>query len=147
MNTEFLNRALEIARNGLASTWRNVATSFKALATSKAVWLACGIVFVGGFWLGHTEGAAGKRALRSEMVKLGSHADQLAATAKSDRAHIVSLEAKGKEMEAEITRLKGGHEPKSEPVAALSRPRVAKAVPRKVTAGEPPKASYWPFSN
>lgn len=146
MNTELANRVLEMARNGLSLAWESVARSFRALVTSKAVWLASGVVFVAGFWLGHIEGAAGKRALRAEVVDLESVARQHASDAKKARAQVADLTDKTKEMEAEIARLSKG-EPASEPVAAFPRARVAKAVPKKTPPAEPPKVPFWPFQN
>ena len=135
------------ARAYLGRGLAKAGASAMAVVASPAVWLACGLVFVGGFWLGHMGGAAGKRALRADVVALKMEYDSRGRTLKERAREIDALAAKAKGLEAEVASLKSGAAPKSEAVASVSRPRVAKAVPKKPPAGEAPKAPFWPFQN
>lgn len=137
------------ARKYLGKGLTKAGASFMAVVASPAVWLACFIVFVGGFWLGHVGGAAGKKALRADVVALKLEYDACGRTLKERAKEIDALTAKAKDLAVEVASLKSGTPaPRSEPVAAVSRPRVAKAVQKKPAAGEPPTVPSWsPFQN
>ena len=62
--------AAAYAKDWLIAGLGKVKDSFIALVSSPAVWLAVGVTFLGGFWIGHIQGALGKRALRSEVSAL-----------------------------------------------------------------------------
>ena len=137
------------AREYLGRWLAKAGTSIMAVVASPAVWLACGLVFVGGFWLGHIGGAAGKKALRADVVALKLEYDRRGRTLKERAKEIDALTEATEKLTAEVASLKSGHAaPKSEPVAAVSRPRVAKAAQTKPAASEAPKVPFWsPFQN
>lgn len=124
-----------------------VRRSFVALVSSPAVWLASGLVFVVGFWLGHLEGAAGKRAIRAERDDLRTQ------IAENQRRNDV-LSASNREALVTIARIKGElaaakavPEPPASPPAAVSRRPVPKAAPTKSAASAPPARPWNPFGD
>jgi len=126
--------------------------SFAALMKSKAAWAAVLVCTFGGFWVGHIEGAAGKRALRSEVVTLKARANAssavaTAATAKATEAHAKVADRDGtiEALKAEIARLKDASGAASTPKATVSRKPVAKSPPKTATAREP-ATGFWPWS-
>ena len=142
--------AFAVAARAYLGRWlAKAGASVMAVVASPAVWLACGLVFVGGFWLGHMEGAAGKKALRADVVALKMEYDSRGRTLKERAKEIDALTVKADKLAAEVASLKSGAAPapKSEAAAAVSRPKVAKAVPKKPPAGEAPKPAFWPFQN
>jgi hypothetical protein len=126
--------------------------SFAALLKSKAAWAAVAVFSVASFCLGHIEGAAGKRALRSEVVTLKARANAssavaTAATAKATEAHAKVADRDGtiEALKAEIARLTSTAGAASAPKATVSRKPVAKATQKKAPAREPAKG-FWPWS-
>lgn len=75
---------LALIWQGLTNVTRSILASLAALLASPAVWLACGVVFVAGFSLGHVE-----RSVALHRVK-AAHAD-LASTLAATRARSASL--------------------------------------------------------
>lgn len=141
--------AAAYAKDWLIAGLGKVKNSFIALVASPAVWLAVGATFLWGFWIGHIQGAHGKRALRAEMVALehkasASEAEAIIAAA---RATAASNEGKGwkakaEALEAEVSALRARVSGKSSPVAAVSRRPVAKVPKAAETASKP----FWPFN-
>ncbi len=141
-------------REGLSRMFGKVWASFVAVVASPGVWAAVAITSLGGFWLGHIEGSAGKRALRAEVSRLATVGERQAATVASAEARAAaamatshSWQAKAEAAEAEVSRLTGRPVAASQPVAAVPKRQVAKARSSKTTASEPAKAVWWPFSN
>ena len=129
---------------GLGKIW----TSFVALVASPAVWLAVGVTFLGGFWVGHIQGALGKRALRSEMVEVARKAEAAETESAIAQGRATSAATEGKKwkdkataLEAEVSALRARVAGQSSPVAAVSRRPVAK-VPKPA---EPASKPFWPF--
>ena len=143
--------ALEALFSFLGPAWKfcvagldRVRKSFVALVSSPAAWLSVAVIGVFGFWLGHVEGAAGKRALRNEVTTVSRQS-----AAKDDR--ITALQASNREAVMQIKRLKGeieamqaetARKPESKPVTAKPHRRVRRA-PRVTVAA--PAPSWWPF--
>lgn len=111
--------------------------SFVALVSSPAVWLAVGVMFVAGFWLGHIEGSAGKSGLRSQVA--GLRVSLIDANA---RATAAAREAQAWKAKAEAP--EASTPPKSEPVAAVVKRPVPKKPAEKKAASEA-KKPFWPF--
>ena len=137
------------AKDWLMSGFRKIGSSFVALVASPAVWLAVGVTFLGGFWVGHIEGAAGKRALRSEVVALELKAEAAETEAIAAQGRATSASTEGKKwkdkaaaLEAEVSTLRARVAGQSSPVAAVSRRPVAK-VPKPA---EPASRPFWPFN-
>jgi len=140
--------AAAYAKDWLMQGVRKIGASFVALVASPAVWLAVGVTFLGGFWVGHIEGGAGKRALRSEVValELKAAAAETEAIAAQGRATAASTEGKkwkdkATALEAEVSTLRARVTGQPSPVAAVSRRPVAK-VPKPA---EPASKPFWPF--
>lgn len=122
--------------------------SAKALIKTTAVWGAVATLFLGTYWTAYLHGAAGKRALRDEVASA-----ERARRAANDRSDM--LATGNREALLEIKRLKGqieammaeaakaASEPKSAPVAAVSKKQVTKAVRTKTPVSEAP-ASWLP---
>ena len=102
-----------------------------------------------GFWVGHIEGAAGKRALRSEVVALelkaaAAETESIIAAGRATSAATEGKKWKDKAtaLEAEVSTLRARVAGQSSPVAAVSRRPVAK-VPKPA---EPASRPFWPFN-
>jgi hypothetical protein len=137
------------AKDWLMSGFRKIGASFVALVASPAVWLAVGVTFLGGCWVGHIEGGAGKRALRSEVVALELKAEAAEMEAIIAAARATSASTEGKKwkdkataLEAEVSTLRARVAGQSSPVAAVSRRPVA-MVPKPETPASRP---FWPFN-
>ena len=140
--------AAAYAKDWIMSGLRKSGASFVALVASPAVWLAVTAMFLGGFWVGHIEGAAGKRALRAEMVALELKAEAAETEAIAAQGRATSASTEGKKwkdkaaaLEAEVSTLRARVAGQSSPVAAVSRRPVAK-VPKPA---EPASRPFWPF--
>lgn len=140
--------AAAYAKDWIMSGLRKIGASFVALVASPAVWLAVTAMFLGGFWVGHIEGAAGKRALRAEMVALELKAEAAETEAIAAQGRATSASTEGKKwkdkaaaLEAEVSTLRARVAGQSSPVAAVSRRPVAK-VPKPA---EPASRPFWPF--
>ena len=140
--------ARDFLGRGLAYIWG----TFVALIKLKAAWAAVGLCMVLGFWVGHIEGSAGKRALRAEVVTLKSRASasSAAAAAAVARAVAATNEAKSRAEEvealtAELAAVKAGA-PRgaSAPVAGVPRKPATKPVPKKTPVSAPAKP-FWPW--
>ena len=141
--------AAAYAKDWIMSGLRKIGASFVALVASPAVWLAVTAMFLGGFWVGHIEGAVGKRALRSEVValELKAAAAETESIIAAGRATAASTEGKkwkdkATALEAEVSALRSRVAGQSSPVAAVSRRPVAK-VPKPA---EPASRPFWPFN-
>lgn len=137
------------AKDWLIAGIRRIGSSFVALVASPAVWLAVTVTFLGGFWIGHIEGGAGKRALRSEVVALELKAEAAETESAIAQGRATSAATEGKKwkdkataLEAEVSSLRALVAGQSSPVAAVSRRPVAK-VPK---SAEPASRPFWPFN-
>lgn len=148
----YLGMAWRLVRK-VGVAWKR---SVVALVASPAVWLASLTVFVGGFWLGHVEGAMGKRAVVIE--RNGAQRDfevmQAALAEANARARAAAAEAKRLHDDAKAR----GSEPQTVASEAVSPP-ARRPVPRrqgvtpaksahatpKAPAAQP--APFWPFKN
>lgn len=144
-----LAAAAAYAKDWLLVGLGKIKTSFVALVSSPAVWLAVGVTFLGGFWAGHIQGAHGKRALRSEVVTLRVAAEnaELEAASAEGRAKASSTEGKkwkdkAEALEAEVSALRARVGGKSSPVAAVSRRPVPKVPVAQPAVSKP----FWPFN-
>lgn len=140
-----------VVRLWLADWAGRVRKSFVALVASPAVWLACIVIGLVGWWGGYQTAAIGKRAARVDLVEarrdLANAADAVeAAKDAAAKAVAEAAEWRGKAAAArnELEALKAG---RGVPVAAVSAPAVRKAVPKKKAAAAAPQAPFWPFSN
>ena len=140
--------AAAYAKDWLIAGLGKVKDSFIALVASPAVWLAVGATFLGGFWIGHIQGALGKRALRSEVsaLELKAAASETEAAIAQGRATSAATEGKkwkdkAQALEAEVSSLRSRLSGKSSPVAAVSR----RPVPKVRKPAEPASKPFWPF--
>lgn len=137
-----------VARDVLWRGVTRVGKSFASLVSSPAVWLAVAACSLGSFWVGHIEGAAGKRALRAEVVTLHAITKSHAEATKEAEARAVKAMAAAKikdgtieALKAELARVKA--RPAVEPVAKKAVP---KTIRKKPAVSAPAKPSWNPWS-
>lgn len=123
--------------------------SFVALVSSPAVWLAGACIFVGGFWIGHIQGAHFSRA-RVPATLIGvapATQDTTAyeATAAAATAEAAQWKAEAATKQAEITRLTAELGVKSDALKAAQAKLAAKVPVPKKAAPAPAKAAWSPF--
>ena len=120
---------------------RAVRVSIVAFVASPAVWLAAflagGLSFWGGWWLGHSAGAHGKPDLIAQISVLKG------AATKQELARS-ELVRKLSDAEATISELRKA-EPTAAPRAPVARRPVSKATQVEKAATAPPVAPWWPF--
>jgi hypothetical protein len=133
---------LHWAWSGFVAGLDNIRKSFVALVSSKAAWLAVLVVFVGGFWIGHIEGGAGKRDLRAKIAHMERYSSDAItdadarAKAASDQADV--WKARAKAAEDAVGKAASG------PVAAAPKRRVVSTRPKQ-NASSAPASSWNPF--
>lgn len=137
----FLVAVLITMRDAMRKFLRAVRVSIVAFVASPAVWLAAflagGLSFWGGWWLGHSAGAHGKPDLIAQVALLKSAATKQ----ESARSELVR---KLSDAETTIADLRKA-EPTAAPRAPVARRPVPKATQVEKAATAPPVAPWWPF--
>jgi hypothetical protein len=143
---------MAFAKDWLGKVFTRIKGSFVAVVSSPAVWLAVGLTFVGGFWLGHIKGAVGKRALRSEVATLKGDVQGASAAvavaqrrAKDAESAASAWKTKAEAAEAEAVRLKSRATAKLVPGAAVSRRPVPSARKTTQAASTAQKTDWVPW--
>ncbi len=135
-----------MARGLLARMFGRMVKSFVALVASPAVWLAVGVCSLGGFWVGHIEGAAGKRALRAEVVTLHALTKSNAEAAKEAEARAAKAVAAAKVKDGTIEALKAELARAKRSPAASVKAAVPKTYRKKPAVSAPAKPAWSPWS-
>lgn len=135
--------ALKAAWLHVVNAATRVYRSFVALVSSPMAWLAVGIVGYGAFAGGYMIGAAGKRALRADVVemrgavsKAKQERDAARSAADVARVDLGAAEKRVSALEAEMQRLS-----QRRPVAASVR------APRPSAPQQQPTTPWRPFQN
>ena len=144
---ETLSGATKAAGSFFVATLKAFFEGLSICVANPVVFLVIAAAFGGGVWAGIDWDRHKVETIGASMTALRAHADQLQATAKSDRSEVLELAAKAKALESELAKLKATAAAKSEAVASVSRPRVAKVPTKKPAADEAPKVPFWPFQN
>jgi len=145
--TELLAWLLGKVKDGIGRIW----ASFAALLASPAVWVAVAVVFVGGFWVGHIEGAAGKRALAADVKRISAALNEQNDNLSVAAARIAKAEgeaalwkAKAEAAGAETARVSGAAAGQGEAVAGETKKPVLRLRKKTTPASEAP-TGFWPF--
>lgn len=112
----------------VAALW----ASLVAMIRSPAVWLACGVVFVGGFSLGHLNRSVVVRAVKHDLTTAVQSRDAAVARERSIAASLAKARQEAADAKAELEALKTPRLVKSRPAAKPSprkRPQTAKPTP------------------
>ena len=140
--TAFAFAVLIAMRDIMGRVLRAVRVSIVAFVASPAVWLAAflagGVAFWGGWWLGHSTGAEGRADLAAQVSLLKS------AATKQELAR-AELARKLSGAEAEIFELRKPTEPTAAPRTPVARRPVPKAPQIEKAATAPPVTPWWPF--
>lgn len=142
-----LSGATKAAGGFFVATLKAFFEGLSICVANPVVFLVIAAAFSGGVWAGIDWDRHKVEAAAAAMAGLRAHVDQLQAAANTDRQEVLELATKAKTLEGELTKLKASKEPKSEAVAAVSRPRAPKAPLKKPAAVEAPKVPFWPFQN
>ena len=138
----FLVAILITTRDVMGRFLHAVRVSFVAFVGSPAVWLAAflagGLSFWGGWWMGHSTGAHGRSDLVAEIALLKS------AATRQELAR-AELFRKLTSAEATIADLRKASEPTGAPRTAASRRPVPKRAKIEKAATAQPVTPWWPF--
>ena len=142
-----LSGATKAAGEFFVATLKAFFEGLSICVANPVVFLVIAAAFGGGVWAGIDWDRHKVETAVAATTAMRAHVVQLQDTAKSDRGEVLELATKAKTLESELARLKAAMAPKSEAMAAVSRPRVAKAPAKKPAADEAPKVPFWPFQN